>query len=169
MKGARRVASLRQAARLEWSALETRISRTEDAAIVRIICCVIANEVKAYLTTFHSFQPGNTLWFKYQKKLPFDDSEWDDGFTTSDCDGHHISRFVQAWLCHFGQMILLAGFIYTDVVVLRELKRVKALRWNAVAYALVFMLYGAIANFLVNVVYFTNHLDADKKEFVSVV
>jgi len=107
----------------------------------------------------------NTLWFKMQKKLPFDDSEWDDGFTTSDCEGHHISRFLVAWLCHFGQIVLLMAFLYTDTVVLLELKRVKALRWNAVAYSLVGMAWGAFGTVFVNLIYMLNHMDADKNEF----
>jgi len=106
----------------------------------------------------------NPLWFKYPGKLPFDDSEWDDGFTTSDCEGHHISRFL-AGMFFASFIVLMMAFIYTDVVVIRELKRVKALRWNASTYTLFFLVWAGVGIFLVSLMYLFNYMGLDKTEY----
>ncbi len=106
----------------------------------------------------------NPLWFKIPAALPFDDSEWDDGFTTSDCKNHHLARFI-AGMFHFSAFVMTVAFIYTDVAVLRELKRSKALKWNATAYSLVFMLLSASSKVWVDLMYMLNTWDADKTEF----
>mmetsp|Transcript_23657 Transcript_23657/g.37090 ORF Transcript_23657/g.37090 Transcript_23657/m.37090 type:complete len:329 (+) Transcript_23657:79-1065(+) len=106
----------------------------------------------------------NPLWFKVPAPLPFDDSEWDDGFTTNDCKNHHFARFI-AGMFHFSGFLMTAAFIYTDVAVLRELKRSKALKWNATAYSLVFMLISASSLLCVDLMYMMDTWDADKTEF----
>ena len=60
---------------------------------------------------------------------------------------------------------MTSAFIYTDVVVLRELKRSKALKWNATAYSLVFMLISGLSKVWVDLMYMMNTWDADKTEF----
>jgi len=66
---------------------------------------------------------------------------------------------------HFSGFLMTAAFIYTDVAVLRELKRSKALKWNATAYSLVFMLISASSLLCVDLVYMMDTWDADKTEF----
>ena len=106
----------------------------------------------------------NPLWFKIPAALPFDDSEWDDGFTTSDCKNHNLARFIVG-MFHLSAFFMTAAFIYTDVAVLRELKRAKALKWNATAYSLVFMLIAAVSKIFVDLIYLANTWDGDKTEF----
>lgn len=106
----------------------------------------------------------NQLWFKIPAALPFDDSEWDDGLSTDDCKNHHLARFI-AGMFHLSAFLMTTAFIYTDVAVLRELKRAKALKWNATAYSLVFMLIAAVSKFFVDFIYLTNTWDGDKTEF----
>ena len=98
-------------------------------------------------------------------KLPFNpDSEFDDGFTTSDCKNNHLARFVVAMFYAVG-VLLNAGFIYTDVAVIKELVRVKALKWNATTYSLFWLLYCSFGLFAVDLIYLFNTWDADKTEF----
>ena len=45
-------------------------------------------------------------------KLPFNDSEWDDGFSSSDCDSNFLSRFIGAafyWAMAIMRMIHLVS------------------------------------------------------------
>ena len=133
-------------------------ARVTDACPVRMECFADKNFPKGGRCDC------NPLWYKIPGKLPFDDSEWDDGFTTSDCKNHHISRFI-ASMYHLVGVILTAGFIYTDVAVIRELIRVKALKWNATAYSLFYLLYAAIGVFFVDLIYLLNTWDADKTEY----
>lgn len=60
---------------------------------------------------------------------------------------------------------MTAAFVYTDIAVLRELKRAKALKWNATAYSLVFMLIAAVSLLFIDLIYVTNTWDGDKTEF----
>ena len=106
----------------------------------------------------------NPLWFKLPAPLPFDDNEWDDGFSTSDCRNHNLSRFIVG-IFLLATILMTAAFIYTDVAVLRELKRTKALKWNATAYSLVFMLFASVGTFFVDVIYLANTWDGDSTEF----
>ena len=106
----------------------------------------------------------NPLWFKIPGPLPFDDSEWDDGFTTSDCKNHVFSRFIVGIFFVVG-LLMSAAFIHTDIAVLRELKRAKALKWNATMYSLVYMLIASVSMFFVNLIYLTNTWDADRNEY----
>ena len=87
----------------------------------------------------------NPLWFKYAGKLPFDGAEFDDGFSTRDCLNHHPSRFF-ASMFYLAIVSSLVGFIYTNVTVIKELIRVKALKWNATAYSLSFLLWASISS-----------------------
>lgn len=63
-------------------------------------------------------------------------------------------------------MVTIA-FIYTIVLVIAELKRVKALKWNATTYSLFYMAYAAFGLACVHLVYTLNWGDADPKEYVS--
>jgi len=112
-----------------------------------------------------SHNKGNPLFWKYQKSLPFNpDSEWDDGFTTEDCQDDHFSRFLSNVFYGMNMAMCLA-FIYTDGVVLRELVRAKALKWNATAYSLVAMFIYATSMFFISMIYFLNNWDRDVIEF----
>jgi hypothetical protein len=106
----------------------------------------------------------NPLWFKIPAPLPFDDNEWDDGFSTNDCRNDHFSRFIVG-MFHLSALLMTAAFVYTDIAVLRELKRAKALKWNATAYSLVFMLIAAVSLLFIDLIYVTNTWDGDKTEF----
>ena len=106
----------------------------------------------------------NPLWFKYAGKLPFDDAEFDDGFSSSDCLNHHPSRFF-ASMFYLATVSSLVGFIYTNVTVIKELIRVKALKWNATAYSLSFLLWASISLFFCVMIYLMNTWDADKTEY----
>ena len=64
-------------------------------------------------------------------------------------------------------IILTLCFVYTDVCVIRELFRVKALKWNATCYTLFFMLWAGVSLVFVNLIYLLNTWDADKTEYVS--
>ena len=103
----------------------------------------------------------NPLWFKIPGQLPFDDNEWDDGFSTNDCKNHHLSRFIVG-MFHLSAFLMTAALVYTNIAVIRELKREKALKWNATAYALVFMLLAAVGVLFVDLIYLTNTWDADR-------
>jgi hypothetical protein len=63
---------------------------------------------------------------------------------------------------------MLTAFIYTDIVVIMELKRVKALRRNASTYSLFFLIWASIGVFFVTLIYLTNEWGADPTEYVSV-
>ncbi|KAL7435088.1 hypothetical protein ACHAXH_002483, partial [Discostella pseudostelligera] len=104
------------------------------------------------------------LWLKYAGKLPFDDSEWDDGFTTSDCQNHRLSRCVVAGF-HLIGVILTACAIYTLTSVIIELIRVRALKFNATSYSMFFLLWAGWSLFFTHLIYFLNTLDADKVEY----
>jgi len=106
----------------------------------------------------------NPLWFKYAGKLPFDGAEFDDGFSTSDCLNHHPSRFF-ASMFYLAIVSSLVGFIYTNVTVIKELIRVKALKWNATAYSLSFLLWASISLLFCVMIYLMNTWDADKTEY----
>lgn len=103
----------------------------------------------------------NPLWFKIPGQLPFDDNEFDDGFSASDCKNDHFSRFI-AGMFHLSAFLMTAAFVYTDIAVIRELKRAKALKWNATAYALVFMLLASVSILFVDLIYLTNTWDGDR-------
>ena len=60
---------------------------------------------------------------------------------------------------------VLCGFIYTDVVVIRELIRVKALKWNATAYSLFFLLWAALGMCCVTLIYGLNIMGADRYDY----
>ena len=108
---------------------------------------------------------GNPLFWQIPKSLPFNpDSEWDDGFTTEDCQEDHFSRFLSncIWGCNFA---MCAAFMYTNVIVLRELIHAKALKWNATAYSLVFLLIYAFAGACIALIYFSNNFGGDPVEF----
>eukprot|EP00578_Thalassiosira_sp_NH16_P011229 CAMPEP_0181111324 /NCGR_PEP_ID=MMETSP1071-20121207/19209_1 /TAXON_ID=35127 /ORGANISM="Thalassiosira sp., Strain NH16" /LENGTH=375 /DNA_ID=CAMNT_0023195199 /DNA_START=185 /DNA_END=1312 /DNA_ORIENTATION=- len=106
----------------------------------------------------------NPLWFKIPGKLPFDDLEWDDGFTASDCENHNFSRLIVSTFQLVNAGLILC-FIFTDVVIIRELNRVKALKWNAATYSLFFLLWAAVAIFFVDLIYIFNFWDLDRKEY----
>ena len=57
------------------------------------------------------------------------------------------------------------AFVYTDSVVLRELVRAKALKWNATTYSLVFLFIYAITGAAIALIYFMNNFGADRIEF----
>ncbi len=57
------------------------------------------------------------------------------------------------------------AFVYTDIVVLRELIHAKALKWNATAYSLVFLLIYSVSGSAVALIYFLNNWGADRIEF----
>lgn len=103
----------------------------------------------------------NPLWFKIPAPLPFDDNEWDDGFQTHDCKNHHLSRFI-AGMFFLSTLLMTAALVYTDIAVIRELKRSKVLKWNATAYSLVSILIGAVSVLLVDLIYLTNTWDGDR-------
>ena len=107
---------------------------------------------------------GNQLWFDYPGKLSFDDQEFDEGFTADDCKGHTLSRFI-AGTFFTGMFFVLCGFIYTDVVVIRELIRVKALKWNATAYSLFFLLWASLGMWCVTLIYGLNIMGADRYDY----
>lgn len=60
---------------------------------------------------------------------------------------------------------MLTAFIYTDIVVIMELKRVKALRRNASTYSLFFLIWASIGVFFVTLIYLTNEWGADPTEY----
>ena len=106
----------------------------------------------------------NPLWFKYAGKLPFDGAEFDDGFSTSDCLNHHPSRFF-ASMFYLAMVFSLVGFIYTDVTIIKELIRVKALKLNATATSLFVLLWASTSLFFCVMIYLMNTWDADKTEY----
>lgn len=108
---------------------------------------------------------GNPLFWRVPKSLPFNpDSEWDDGFTTEDCQSDHFSVFLVncVW---FLSLVMAGSFIYTDFVVLRELIRAKALKWNATAYSLVLLMIYAFSQAFTCLIYGLNNLGRDEIEF----
>ncbi len=108
---------------------------------------------------------GNPLFWMVPKSLPFNpDAEWDDGFTTEDCQEDHFSRFLSncIWGCNF---LMCAAAMYTTAIVLRELVRAKALKWNATAYSLVFLFIYAISGCIIALTYFSNNFGGDPVEF----
>lgn len=107
---------------------------------------------------------GNPLWIKYDGLLPFDDSEWDNGFTTSDCKNHRLSRCIVAGV-HLIGCILTTCAIYTLSSVIIELIRVRAMKFNATSYSMFFILWACISLFFTHLIYFLNTLDADKVEY----
>ena len=120
--------------------------------------------MKASSSTFF-VSTGNPLFWMMPKDLPFNpDSEWDDGFSKEDCQEDHLSRFLSNCIYGFNFLMGMA-FMYTDSVVLRELIRAKALKWNATAYSLVFLLIYAITGAAVALIYFMNNFGADRVEF----
>ena len=106
----------------------------------------------------------NPLWFKTPAKLPFDDNEWDDGLTTSDCVDHHLSRFLISMSFVFIFLSSVAC-IYTTAIVLRELIRVKALKWNATATSLFSMIWLALGSSCCGLIYTLPYWGLDRKEF----
>ena len=85
----------------------------------------------------------NPIWFKIAAKLPFDNSEWDDGFTTSDCENHHFSRFIVGMYFVVSITSILA-FLHMDVAIIQELFWVKALEWHtATSRSLFFFAMGS--------------------------
>ncbi len=66
---------------------------------------------------------------------------------------------------HLIGVILTACFIYTDISVIVELIRVKAMKFNATAYSLFFLLWAAFSLFFTHLIYLLNTLDADKAEY----
>lgn len=123
---------------------------------------LLASQTKnAYIFLFS----GNPLWYKTPGKLPFNpDSEFDDGFSTSDCENNHLVRFFIAMFYVVG-VLLNAGLIYTDIAVIKELVRVKALKWNATTYSLFILLWTSFGLLCVDLIYLFNMWDADKTEF----
>lgn len=61
--------------------------------------------------------------------------------------------------------ILTACAVFTLVSVIIELIRVRALKFNATAYSMIFLVFAALAVFFTHLIYFLNTLDADKVEY----
>ena len=66
---------------------------------------------------------------------------------------------------YLAMVFSLVGFIYTDVTIIRELIRVKALKWNATATSLFVLLWASTSLFFCVMIYLMNTWDADKTEY----
>mmetsp|Transcript_1566 Transcript_1566/g.3004 ORF Transcript_1566/g.3004 Transcript_1566/m.3004 type:complete len:432 (-) Transcript_1566:157-1452(-) len=106
----------------------------------------------------------NPLWYKVPGKIPFDDNEWDDGFTAEDCVDNKLVRFIVGGF-FFVILILGLAFFYTSVVVIRELIRVRALKWNATATSLIVLTYASVGLIAVTMIYLINQWDGERSEF----
>ena len=112
-----------------------------------------------------SLRAGNPLYQKKPKKLPFDDSsEWDDGYSAADCENHHFQHFVVTAL-YFTMMILSLALVYTVFVVVRELIRSRALKFNATGTSLIILFVQGISVALLSLIYFANNIGLDRQEY----
>lgn len=111
---------------------------------------------------------GNPLWLKYEKKFPFNpDSEWEEtGLTTSDCQTQWFTSFMSmGW--QLAAEILAIAFMYTDTIVIRELVRNKAFKWNATGTCLIMSNICALFDFLYCfTAYNLNVWDSDPNEWM---
>jgi hypothetical protein len=108
----------------------------------------------------------NPLFMNTPKLLPFDDSEWDDGFDSSDCTSWSFAKFaVGAY--HFYCVIWSLALLHTDVLVFIELYRQKALKWNATTYALFFTFIGGISQLITFLIYFLASWDLEPEYFYN--
>ncbi|KAL3797095.1 hypothetical protein HJC23_000433 [Cyclotella cryptica] len=102
----------------------------------------------------------NPLFINTPAKLPFDDSEWDDGFYPNDCSSWSFVKFILGAF-HLYCVIWSLAFVHTNCLVTLELFRTKALKWNATAMALMYSLYGALSMSACFLIYFLNTWDLE--------
>ena len=106
------------------------------------------------------------LWFKLPAPLPFDpDAEFTDGTGRKDCVNHTLGVLFHG-LGFLGCAISMTAFLYTCVAVIREMIRVKALRFNATAYALITMAYASLGILGVDLVYVINQFGGDRDTYL---
>ena len=93
------------------------------------------------------------LWFKLPAPLPFNpDAEFTEFTGTKDCVDHTLGGLFHG-LGFLGCALSMMAFCYTSVAVIREMIRVKALRFNATAYALIVMAYASAGIVISQLVY----------------
>lgn len=110
----------------------------------------------------------NMLWLKYEKKFPFNpDSEWDEsGFSTSDCHTQFFTaNMSMGWLVV--NQLLSLSYLITACIVIRELKRAKAFKFNATGICLVLSNITCLVALLYQIfVYEHNVWDGDTDEWI---
>lgn len=108
----------------------------------------------------------NPLFLNTPHNLPFDDSEWDDGFDSSDCASWNFAKFIIGAFHLCATLWALAG-IHTNVLVSTELFKNKALKMNATTYALIFSFFGFIAVGCSHLQYWLNTWDMEPEYFYN--
>mmetsp|Transcript_15878 Transcript_15878/g.33319 ORF Transcript_15878/g.33319 Transcript_15878/m.33319 type:complete len:391 (-) Transcript_15878:95-1267(-) len=106
----------------------------------------------------------NPLWYKIPAMLPFDDSEWDDGFTTEDCANNRLVRLIVG-IFLFAIFTTSVAFFYTAVVIIVELIHVKSLKLNSKTSSLIILTYAAAGLIVVLWIYLMNQWDGEKTEY----
>ena len=108
----------------------------------------------------------NPLFINFPHKLPFDNSEWDDGFDSSDCASWSFVKFILGAF-HLYCVIWCLACMHTNILVTAELFKNKALKANATTYALFFSFFGALANGLCWLVYWLNTWDMEPEYYYN--
>lgn len=108
----------------------------------------------------------NPLFFNTPHKLPFDDSEWDDGFDSADCASWNFPKFIIGAF-HLYSTIWALASMHTNILVSTELYKNKALKMNATTYALFFSFFGALSVGLVFCQYWLNTWDMEPEYFYN--
>mmetsp|Transcript_7803 Transcript_7803/g.16922 ORF Transcript_7803/g.16922 Transcript_7803/m.16922 type:complete len:409 (+) Transcript_7803:110-1336(+) len=106
----------------------------------------------------------NPIWWRVLGKLSFDDNEFDDGFSAEDCVSLVIPAIVVV-LQYLFCLALAGSAFHTTIVVIRELWRSKALKWNASSYSLFYMVWASAAVVAFLLIQIFNVVGLDKKEF----
>lgn len=102
----------------------------------------------------------NPLFINTNRKLPFDDSEWDDGFRSEDCASWSFTKFALGGI-HLYCIIWGLACLHTNILVSVELFKNKALKMNATTFALFYGFFGAIFNLGAWLAYWTNTWDME--------
>lgn len=94
----------------------------------------------------------NPLWFKIPAKLPFDSKEFDDGFSSDDCESVVITTLIVG-LGHLASVIISASFVYTSIILIRDLAHGHSLKRSALNMSLFVLTYAAFSSLLVSLIY----------------
>ena len=158
---------------LERNASKTRITQTVDVVTVseasaERLLDVPSPKLKHLLTDLSHYSrcifPGTPNWFKIQKDLPFDDSEWSPPFTENSCESLHFMRAI-LFILYLVVFSSFAASAFTDFVVIRELVNVNAFKNNATGRSLVALGIISVGWMCSNLLYFANLVDLDKLEY----
>jgi len=108
----------------------------------------------------------NPIFINTPHKLPFDDSEWDDGFDSTDCASWSFAKFMLGAFQLYS-VIWAVACLHTNILVSLELAKNKALKMNATTYALIFCFLGALSNGLIWLVYWLNTWDLEPEYYYN--